>query len=279
MSTKAMLQDNTRCIGCRGCQAACKAWNDLPGVETTFFVGPGYRNPRDLNANTWTLVTYTPAEAEGRFDWAFGRLLCMHCQEPACAAACPVGALEKTDLGPVVYHSGKCIGCRYCMLACPFQVPTFEWSKALPLVRKCTMCFDRITNGELPACAKTCPAQAITFGDRDALVAEAWERIERNPSGYIHHVYGEKEIGGTSVLTLSSVPFEKLGLRTDLGEKPLPRLTHAAMQAIPAVMVGVGIVMGATYGLMKRRMALQAPSEDLDPIEHANVPGKETEDE
>lgn len=254
---KALLQDTTRCIGCRACQVACKQWNQLPAEKTEFFAGPGYQNPRDLSANTWTLITYNEVEKKGRFEWIFGRLICMHCQEPACASACPVGALNKTPEGPVVYNTGKCIGCRYCMLACPFQVPKFEWNKALPLIRKCTMCADRIAEGLKPACATACPAGAITFSERDELIHEAERRIRSAPNDYIHHIYGKDEAGGTCVLHISSVPFDILGYRTNVPKEPLPFFTSTAMKAIPGVIVGLGVVLGAAYGIIKRRIELQ----------------------
>lgn len=259
---KALLQDNTRCIRCRGCQVACKAWNDLPGEDTTFFAGPGYQNPRDLSASTWTIVTYNSLERDGRFDWVFGRRMCMHCQEPACASACPVEALKKTEDGPVVYDGDKCIGCRYCMLACPFLVPQFEWSKALPRITKCTMCADRIAVGEAPACAKVCPTGAITFGERDELIAEAHRRIRSAPSEYIHHIYGEEEVGGTSVLHLSGAPFDMLGYPKDLPTEALSERTNLAMKAVPSVVMGLTVITGAIYGLLRRRMAVQDEPED-----------------
>jgi formate dehydrogenase iron-sulfur subunit len=256
MALKALLIDNTRCIGCRGCQVACKAWNNLPGEKTEFFSGPGYQNPRDLTANTWTLITYNEVEIDGRFNWVFGRKLCMHCNEPACVTACPVGALKKTADGPVVYRKNLCIGCRYCMLACPFQVPKFEWDKALPLISKCTMCADRVKVGLQPACAKVCPTRAVTFGDRDAMIHEAQRRIRSNPSRYVHHIYGRDEVGGTCVLHLSSVPFELVGYRTDLPTRSLVSYTSPAMEAIPIEVVGLAAVLGATYGIIKRRMEM-----------------------
>lgn len=271
MAMKGMLIDNTRCIGCRGCQIACKQWNKLPASKPRFFSGPGYQNPRDLNADTYTIITYKEVEIGGRFEFLFGRLMCMHCNEPACASACPVGALEKLKEGPVTYHAGKCIGCRYCMLACPFQVPKFEWGKALPLIRKCTMCTDRVLAGEIPACAKSCPTGAIKFGDRSALLREAEDRIRHNPGGYEHHIYGKNEVGGTSVLHLSRVPFQEVGYKTDLPGRPLGSYTHAAMSAVPGVVVGLGVVLGGTYAIIQRRMELAGRSED--------IAGKEGEEE
>ena len=179
---KAMLIDSTRCVGCRACQVACKQWNELEAEETTFFAGKGYQNPRDLSANSWTVITYNEVEVNNRFDWVFGKLQCFHCNVPACASACPVSALEKTEDGPVVYHADICLGCRYCQLACPFKVPRFEWDKIIPEITKCTMCGDRVAAGLEPACAKVCPTDAIVFGDRDELITEAESRIRNNPT-------------------------------------------------------------------------------------------------
>ena len=257
MAAKALLIDNTRCIGCRACQVACKSWNELPAEQTQFFSGPGYQNPRDLSDRTWTFINYNEVEVDGRFEWVFGRQLCMHCNEPACAVACPVAALVKTPEGPVVYATDRCIGCRYCMLACPFQVPKFEWDAAFPVISKCTMCSDRVQAGLEPACSKVCPTDAVEFGERDALVSEAERRIRTYPRDYVNHVYGRDEVGGTSVLHLSKVPFDKVGYRTDLPKKSLVEYTRTAMQAIPGVIVGLTIALGAVYGIVQRRIQLQ----------------------
>ncbi len=260
---KALLIDNTRCIGCRACQVACKAWNELPAEETEFFAGPGYQNPRDMSADTWTYITYNEVDLNGRFEWVFGRRLCMHCNEPACASACPVGAFDKSPDGPVVYHTSRCIGCRYCQLACPFQVPKFEWDKAFPLIAKCTLCADRIEAGLAPACSKVCPTDAVAFGEREDLLHEAESRIRDNPGGYVHHVYGKDEAGGTCVLHLSNVPFETVGYPTDVPARPLVDYTKKAMGTIPTVMSGLTVCLGVIYGVIQRRMQLaEGPADD-----------------
>lgn len=251
---KAMLIDATRCIGCRGCQVSCKEWNNLPSEETEFFASKGYQNPRDLSSKTWTLITYNEVKVRNRFDWVFGKLQCFHCNEPACVTACPVHALEKTEMGPVVYNASICLGCRYCQLACPFKVPRFEWEKALPKITKCTMCADRVEAGEEPACSKACPTDAIIFGDRETLIVEAEDRIRNNPRGYVHHIYGKDEVGGTCVMHLSNVPFEDLSFTTDLPEKSLTNFVKHAMQPIPFVLAGLGVALGAVSWIVNRRV-------------------------
>src|SRR4030042_1560220 len=171
--SKAVLHDATKCIGCRACQVACKQWNDLPGDETT---NRGtYENPPQLNAHTFTKIRFNELENDGKFYWVFTKLQCMHCEHPACAEACLVGALRKTEDGPVIYDDRRCIGCRYCMVACPFSIPCFEWDKPTPWIRKCVFCADRLSAGWEPACVKTCPTGALRFGEREELIVEARE--------------------------------------------------------------------------------------------------------
>jgi formate dehydrogenase iron-sulfur subunit len=191
-----------------------------------------------LSANTYTVVS----TRNNRFVRQM-----MHCESPTCASVCPVGALVKTAGGPVVYDGDKCMGCRYCMQACPFSIPTYEWDSALPRVRKCTLCNDRVAAGLPTACAAVCPTGATKFGDRDALIEEAEARIRANPDKYVNHIYGVEEVGGTSVLLLSDVPFETLGYRTSLSKEPLPLLTWNVLQKIPNL-VTVGSVVMAEFG-------------------------------
>ncbi len=248
--SKAVLYDATKCIGCRACQVACKQWNELP-AETTTNRGT-YENPPKTSAYTFTKIRFTEIADEGKFQWVFAKVQCMHCEHPACAAACIVGAFQKTESGPVVYDDNKCIGCRYCMVACPFGIPSFEWDKPLPWIRKCTFCADRQSAGLKPACVTTCPTGALKVGEREELITEARERIATAPGKYIGHIYGEKEVGGTSWLYLSPVPFEKLGFPT-LGSEPVTVNVERAMGAIPAVLVSVAALMAGVYWLIRRR--------------------------
>ncbi len=237
MTPKAMLIDITKCVGCRQCEATCKEIHGLPAGEDT-----------NLSANALTVIQ----EREGRYV----RRLCMHCQEPACASACLVGALKKSDFGPVTYDSKKCIGCRYCMMACPYQVPKYEWSKRVPFVKKCDMCAERVAAGKPTACAEVCPVGATIFGNRDDILREARMRIETDPA-YVRRIYGIEEAGGASVFFLSDVPFEKLGFM-EPPKQPLPTYTAAALNDIPTVVIIGGAMLGSLYWITKRREAVAA---------------------
>jgi len=255
--TKAMLMDLTECIGCRACQAACKQWNGLPAEET--HNAGSYENPPRRSAKTWTTISFSELSEGDRVHWVFAKRQCMHCEHPACATACIVGALHKSAEGPVVYDSLKCIGCRYCMLACPFGVPTFEWDKPVPYIRKCTMCTDRLSDGKAPVCSTVCPTGAVIFGERVALISEAHARIRSGPGRYVDHVYGEMEAGGTSELYISPVSFSELGFPA-LGPERISRYASIAMLAVPPTVVTVGAAMGGIYWFLKRRERLMARS-------------------
>ena len=212
-----MLNDTTRCIGCKACQVACKKENKLP-MESTLgeekMLGKEiYESPRGLSENTYTLIKMHQDQSSG--EATFVKRQCMHCNEPACASACIVGALKKQENGAVAYDAGMCMGCRYCMVACPYSIPQFEWQKAIPAIRKCTLCREtRLKQGKPTACSAACPAGAIVFGKRAELIKLARQRIEHAPDRYLDHIYGEKEVGGTSVLYLTKpkMQFAALGL-------------------------------------------------------------------
>jgi formate dehydrogenase iron-sulfur subunit len=176
----------------------------------------------------------------------------MHCVYPACVTACPVGALQKTAEGPVIYDANKCFGCRYCMVACPFGVPDFEWEDPTPWVRKCDFCADRLAEGLAPSCVDACPNGALKFGNRDELLAEAKERIAGAPKKYVDHVYGEKEAGGTSWLYITGFPIDKMGFPS-LDSEPVTVNTQRAMGAVPPVLLGVAATMAGIYWFYKRR--------------------------
>ena len=231
---KALLIDLTLCVGCNACQTACKEVNHMPMEEE-----------KSLSTTTYTALD--------EYDGGFVRRMCQHCDDPTCASVCPVGAFTKMAEGPVVYDVEKCIGCRYCMQACPFQVPRYEWSSTYPRVQKCVMCHERLAQGLPTACSEVCPTGATKFGDRDELLKEAYERMKAEPEKYVQKVYGEKEVGGTSVLYLSSVPFEEIGFRTTLQNTPLPQLTWNALSKIPGVVSVGGAMLFGVWWITNRR--------------------------
>ncbi|MFH1862802.1 MAG: 4Fe-4S dicluster domain-containing protein [bacterium] len=241
---KAILTDTTKCIGCRECVIACKKEYDLElEVPRRWALEDG------LSARNWTSIVQKPG---GKFI----RKQCRHCIEPACVSACPVQALRKTPEGAVIYDSSRCMGCRYCMMACPYGIPRYDWDQPVPYVRKCILCYDRIKCGSQPACTAACPTQATIFGDREELLTEAHRRIKNHPGKYLDRVWGEKQVGGTQVLYISDIDLSCLTYNQPLGEKPLPKQTAAAMTAVPFVFVGVGSLMAGISWIIGRRMKL-----------------------
>jgi formate dehydrogenase iron-sulfur subunit len=187
---------------------------------------------------TFTRVKFKDYQKDGQNEFAFYKEMCMHCNEPACASVCPVGAFKKTAEGPVVYDAKRCIGCRFCMIACPFGVPKYEWSKAFPLVRKCTGCYSRIKEGMQPACATACPT-AITYGSREDMIKEAEKRLKNRPTRYQQTVYGKDEAGGTSILYLTHRPLDELGFKP-VTKRALPSYTWQALRLVPGIFLAVG---------------------------------------
>jgi formate dehydrogenase iron-sulfur subunit len=274
---RTTLIDIANCIGCRACQVACKQWNETDGEATFLESDLGFQNPATLSAKTYTLIAFHETEnpaSPGGVENAFVMQRCLHCLEPACVSACPTTALYRQADGPVSYNADECIGCRYCQLACPWDVPTSDWNSLAPKISKCTHCADRVGqplptafNGqalndneskrftssiETPACVKACPADALRYGTREEMLALAHKRIADRPDKYVNHVYGEHELGGTSVLYLSRVPFEKLGFPT-YGEKPFTAFTTTALGAVPPAVIGVGAMLGAFYAFFRKR--------------------------
>jgi len=246
-----VLVDTTRCVGCRGCEAACSEANRLaspekPGDEAVFAAR------RRTGPTSFTVVNKSTAKSPSGED-RYAKTQCMHCVTPACASGCVVKALEKTASGPVVYHEDRCLGCRYCMIACPFGVPKYEYTKAAPLVRKCTFCAARQEKGLPPACTDACPSGALTFGKRADLLEEAKTRIYQNPSRYVHEIYGEDEAGGTSWLYISDVPFASLALPTEVARQSYPEMADGALSAVPFVVTLWPPLLMGLYTFSKRR--------------------------
>jgi Fe-S-cluster-containing dehydrogenase component len=251
----AMLSDYVKCVGCRRCEAGCNKANNLPVPETSFEDPSVFEEKRRTDDKTYTVMNrYENPQWD---DSVFGRSNCNHCAEPACASACLVGALKKTPEGPVIYNENVCIGCRYCMTACPWSIPTFEYfAPGTPGIRKCTMCYHRISAGTTPGCVESCQVEAITFGKRSDLVKLARNRIGGEPDKYIDHIYGEHEVGGTNWLYISGVPFEDLDLPTDLGTSPLADFTKEFLSAVPLVLVAGPALLGGFYMFTKRRQRI-----------------------
>jgi formate dehydrogenase iron-sulfur subunit len=256
----ALFVDITKCSGCEQCVTACVNANKL--------------NIDKANANRATVKDGLSANRllsiikidRGRF----ARLSCMHCIDPSCVSACLVGGLSKTPEGPIIYDPDKCIGCRYCMLACPFHIPRYEWDKSTPFVKKCSLCYEELQHGGIPACVKTCPNNAILFGNRNNLLQHAHKVIESNNSTYINHIWGETEFGGTSVLYISDVDLGKMGW-PDKDTDAIPSLTEPLIKKTPFIGATVA---GCLFGLnwiIKRRQELAGKNKE----ETDNQPGKD----
>jgi len=249
-----MLTDLNLCIGCRKCEWACNEEHGLPNQPlATFEDKTVFEKKRRTDANTFTIVNRFFNENNSLPVYVKNQ--CMHCIEPACASACLVKAFAKVSEGPVLYNKDVCIGCRYCMIACPFSIPTYEYSDPFtPEVKKCTMCFTRFTErGDIPACAKICPEEAITFGKRSDLIKLAREKIRTHPDRYVDYIYGEHEVGGTNWLYVSHVPFEKLDFKTDLGSKPFPELTKGFLSVVPLVLIIWPMLLMGAYTFSRNR--------------------------
>jgi formate dehydrogenase iron-sulfur subunit len=225
-----VLVDTTLCIGCRNCELVCAETHDLSVPDITD--ESVFEETRDTSITQWTVVNRYETE-QGEI---FVKKQCMHCCQPGCVSACLVKAMKKREEGPVTWDT-NCMGCRYCMISCPFDIPKFEYNSWNPKIQKCNLCWDRLREGEQPACVDACPEEALLFGTRRELVEEARERIYREPKKYIHHIYGEYEVGGTSYLYLSAVPFEQIGFKTDLGTTAYPEYTTGFLYSVPIVLI------------------------------------------
>ncbi|GAB6146970.1 sulfate respiration complex iron-sulfur protein HmcB [Desulfocicer niacini] len=271
-----VLHDITACVGCRSCEEACNRINVLPDPDHPFNDAGVFGEKRRPTTKAYTVVNrYDSPEKDvsGGGDHPgsplFRKTQCNHCLEPACASVCFVKAFEKTAKGPVVYDPTVCVGCRYCMVACPFEIPSYEYEEAYtPSVVKCTMCSHRVEKGELPGCVEACPTEALIFGKRKNLLKIAREKIRKHPHRYLNHIYGEKEMGGTSWMYLSGVPFSEVGLREDLGETPAPAMTSGALGVIPMVVGLWPVFLAGMYGMNRRREKI-AQEEKSRAVAHA----------
>ncbi len=251
--SQGVLYDSTLCIGCRKCEKGCNTVNELSTPKKPFDDLSVLDEKRRTTNESFTVVNqYNSAGKPGEVN--FRKIQCNHCLEPACAAACFVKAFQKTPSGAVVYDASVCVGCRYCMIACPFEIPTYEYDEPLtPRVRKCTMCYPRISEGLLPGCVESCPTEALSFGKRKDLLKIAHERISQKPDLYIDHIYGENEMGGTSWLYLAGTRFEEIGLNEHLGVKPAIEYTAGTLSAVPLIVGLWPVFLTGAYAMNKRR--------------------------
>jgi len=242
-----VLCDTTRCIGCRSCEVACSVANNnfIPDTQSDNALAQF----RETSEKQFTVVN--------RFNTAKGEVFvkrqCMHCWQPACASACLVNAMLKTKEGPITWNGEKCMGCRYCMVSCPFDMPKFEYQGWNPRIQKCNMCYERLLEGKRPACVEACPTDTLMFGQKRQLMEIARHRVYSHPDKYVHQIYGEHDAGGTGWLYLSAVPFEQIGFRTDLGTTPYPEYTKNFLVSVPLLLFGVPALLGGMSVLAERK--------------------------
>ena len=235
-----VLVDLTRCVGCRSCEAACNKEQKLPEPDKPFNDQSVFEEKRRPTEKAYTVVNrYEPKKEGGAAGGpVYRKVQCNHCNEPACLTSCFVNAYTKTKEGAVIYNPKVCVGCRNCMIACPFNIPGYSYSSAFnPVVKKCIFCYDtRLKNGRPPACVEICPQEVLTFGHRKDLLKIGNERIKENPDRYVDHIFGEKEVGGTSWLYLSGTPFEQVGYDTTLGNDPIISNVKEFLGTVPMVL-------------------------------------------
>jgi formate dehydrogenase iron-sulfur subunit len=246
-----VLIDTTTCIGCRNCEWACKKAHSLPAGDIDSYADKSvFKEMRRPDKSALTVVNQYEKEKEINSPINV-KVQCMHCDHPACVSACIVGAFSKQENGSVVWDTSKCIGCRYCMVACPFQVPSFEYNKALdPEIRKCDFCFERTKEGQLPACVEICPVEALTYGPRSELIKIAREKIKTYPEKYIDYIYGENEVGGTAWLYLAGQDLAKTKALPVLGTKPAPGVSESIQHGIFAYFVPPASLYALLAGIM-----------------------------
>ncbi len=248
-----LLHDTTLCVGCRSCEFACTEVNDLPPPTQPVGDTRVFEKTRGPSDKLYTVVNRYGGGAGGS-PVVFRKHQCMHCNEPCCASVCFVKAFTKTPEGPVLYDPSVCVGCRYCVFACPYYALAYEYGNpATPRVVRCTMCYPRIIKGQVPACAEACPTGAIQYGPREKLILVARERMRKWPDKYYPELFGENEYGGTSWLTLLARPPEQLGLPADLPYDPLPNLTTNFLSMAPLVAAIFPGMLGGFHAFAKRK--------------------------
>ncbi len=250
MSVYGLLFDQTKCIGCKACEQACQAEHEQP-----------IHAAERLDQDSFNWV-------EDLGDGLAVRHFCMSCEDPTCVSVCPVAALEKTHFGPVTWDADACMGCRYCLMACPFSIPKYEWHSVVPRVRKCDMCVHRVAEGRPTACASICPTGATLFGRRTDLLREARRRLHENPDRYYDQVFGEHEAGGTAVLMLLARPPEEVGLPAGIPQSPMPGLTWGVLDKLPRIIPVWAVFLGGVYWLTGRKNEVAERENSQGPEDH-----------
>ncbi|MCK5375615.1 MAG: 4Fe-4S dicluster domain-containing protein, partial [Acidobacteria bacterium] len=248
-----LLHDTTLCVGCRSCEVACAEVNAQPKPSQSIGDQSVFTTVRRTTETAFTVVNRYQ-EADGDKPPVYRKLQCMHCNEPCCAAVCLVHAFTKTPEGPILYDPEVCIGCRYCIMACPYYALAYDYDNPIdPQVLRCTMCYPRIKEGLNPSCADACPVGAITYGRREDLIEVARERIRKFPDRYINHVFGEHEFGGTSWLMLSGIPFSELDLNEGVTHESLPAIGTSYLSVVPLIVTIYPGLLAAFYAFTRRK--------------------------
>ena len=276
----AILFDSSHCTGCKGCQVACKQWNMLPskmGLNDNEFTG-SLQGPGDLGGDTRLVMTFDEKPSDNKLQpihWAIGRRSCFHCTDAGCVAICSSGALKKNDNGVVSFDTEKCNGCTYCQSACPFDVPRFRDTDGK--IDKCTLCLDRLEEGQIPACVKTCQPEALKFGPREEMLEIGRKRVEfLKAKGFDKaELYGEKEMGGLHVLHVLKFGPEAYGLPTD----PKPNSMIGVMQAMKpvtavgtaAVVAGLAVSFLAAMGYRRQEVSIEEAKKSWTPEQRAKA--------
>ena len=251
-----LLYDTTRCIGCKACVVACHQANSLP-PDTR--LEPLHDMPTALNDRTKNIIKLFKDENRR----SYMKQQCMHCIDPGCVGACMIGALQKREHGIVTWDANRCIGCRYCQVACPFEIPKFQWDSRAPRIIKCELCNHRLKEGKEPGCTEVCPRQAVVFGKYEDLLADAEQRLRDHPGRYVDKIYGQHDGGGTQCLYLSHVPFENLGLPV-LGETSHAELNRKVQHSVYQGFIAPAALYVVLGGVMLRNRRARGKDEGGD---------------
>ncbi len=282
MSEMAIFFDSSRCTACKGCQVACKCWNNLPSpTELNACAGNftgTYQNPPDIGADTRLIITFDERDSDSQkgIEWAFGRRACQHCTNAACVSVCPAGALYKDEeTGMTTFDESKCVGCQRCSAACPYDVPRYHGSKGT--INKCSGCIDRIQNGMEPACVATCQPNALQFGERDEMLQKAKDRVEwLHEHGYEKAVvYGENEMDGLHVIQVLKYGIEQHGQVVNPSISPITTLSEivkpVAAVGMGATVVGLAAMFGLAAGYKRDTLVYNEQTGDTLSVETGQV--------